>query len=157
MSKSRVMCGAALAIALMLLSLQAVLGQDGRKLQAHYPKMVARIVAALQPGQDEKAIIRYDPTSMTGLELSLKRDLEKKGVAVDVLEYGPVSDFQSRLNKADIYIWLPAGPGVVQPASQRQALHDWLVEGRGRQVHFHWGRLSHSFCKNTLGALPKNQ
>ena len=134
MSKSRIMCGSALAIALMLLNLQSVLGQDGRKLQAHYPKMVARIVAALQPGQDEKAIIRFDPTSMAGLELSLKRDLQKKGVAVDIFEYGPISDFQSRLNKADIYIWLPAGSGVVQPAAQRQALHDWLVEGGGRQM-----------------------
>ena len=78
MSKSRIICGAAQAIVLMLLSFQTVLGQEGRKLQDHYPMIGARIGEALQPNQGEKAIIRYDPTLMTGLELSLKRDLEKR-------------------------------------------------------------------------------
>jgi hypothetical protein len=112
--------------------------QEEPDLVEHYPQMVNRIVAALRPSRGEHALVRFDSSLMPGLPRDLKAALVRRQVTVDLLKYGPASDFEKRLNQADIYVWLPAGSGT-RPPAQTQALHDWLVAGKGRQVHFHWG------------------
>ncbi len=104
-----------------------------------YPEMTARIVEALDPDSGEFAIIRYDPTVLRRFYSQLREALEQRGVEVQTLRYGVITGFYMTLHDADIYIWLPASPSTVPRPEQRTALRQWLEEGRGRQVHFHWG------------------
>ncbi|MCG8607975.1 aminopeptidase [bacterium] len=127
-----------LPLAILLTAAAVCSAQVKQDLQEHFPQMVTRIVAALQPTSGEHALIRFDPTLMPGLPQGLKAALEPRHVTVDLLEYGPAPAFEARLNRADIYIWLPEGSRT-RPAAQMQAFHDWLAAGKGRQIHFHWG------------------
>ena len=104
-----------------------------------YRSMAGRIVTALEPAVGERVLLRFDPETMPDLRPMLQAALEERGASVEAFAYGPAPDLDSRLAQADIYIWLPAGPNAQTPADQRAALAQWLGEGRGRQVHFHWG------------------
>ena len=56
------------------------------------------------------------------------------------LPYGEAEDFGQRLNQTDAYVWLPVADQFTStPPEQAEALGRWLDEGRGRQIHFHWG------------------
>lgn len=103
-----------------------------------YPDMAAHIVRALQPSSGERAMVRFDSGVMPGLEAEVEKGLEARGVEVELLAYGPADGFAERLEKTDIYIWLPRIPSG-NPADQTAALGRWLDAGRGRQIHFHWG------------------
>ncbi len=107
--------------------------------QLPYDDMAARIVAALQPEAGERAIVRYDSAALPGLEAQVGRSLAAADVTVELLPYGPVSDFATRLSGTDIYIWLPTSEAQPHPPEQLQALGRWLDAGKGRQIHFHWG------------------
>jgi hypothetical protein len=105
-----------------------------------FERMAEHIVRALRPAHGERAILRYDPTVMSGLLTEVERELQSAEVVVQSLPYGPAEGFDARLAKADIYVWLPAsrGPSGQTPPDQAAALVRWLDSGQGRQVHFHW-------------------
>ena len=104
-----------------------------------YDRLAQRIVAALHAAKGERVLLRYDPSTLGPLEPALRKRLIAKGLVVDTLNYGAAPDLQARLDRADIYVWLPAGADALTPADQRQMLARWLDEGKGRQIHFHWG------------------
>jgi hypothetical protein len=103
-----------------------------------YPSLAARIVTSLQPSQGERVLLRYNPDALGPLEPEVRRQLEAKGAVVESLQYGEAPDLAERLARTDIYVWLPAH-GAATPPDQRALLATWLDEGRGRQIHFHWG------------------
>ncbi len=98
-----------------------------------------RIVIALSPEPGEYAIVRYNADAQPAVSDALARALEARGAEVELLPYGPVSDFDQRIAGADIYVRLPDPTGDGTTAEQQLALANWLDAGRGRQVHFHWG------------------
>jgi hypothetical protein len=103
-----------------------------------YPSLAARIVTSLQPSQGERVLLRYNPDALGPLEPEVRRQLEAKGAVVESLQYGEAPDLAERLARTDIYVWLPAH-GAATPPDQRALLAKWLDDGRGRQIHFHWG------------------
>lgn len=104
-----------------------------------YARMASHMARALRVERGERVILRHDPKTMPELVPAVRKALEAAGAVVDTLEYGPAADFAAPLAQTDIYIWLPAGPGAVTPPDQVELLGKWLDEGRGRQIHFHWG------------------
>jgi hypothetical protein len=103
-----------------------------------YDRLARHIVDALHVAKGERVLLRYDPETLAPLEPEVRKLLLADGLQVDTLNYGPAPDLQSRLDKTDIYIWLPAGPNAATPADQRAILAKWLDDGKGRQIHFHW-------------------
>lgn len=103
-----------------------------------YEKLATRIVSALHLTAGERVLLRYDPATLGPLEPVLRQQLIAKGARVETLNYGPVADLQKHLDATDIYIWLPAGPNASTPSEQRTVLAQWLDDGKGRQIHFHW-------------------
>lgn len=106
--------------------------------QIPYDHLAERIVTALEVTPGERVLLRYDPTTLGPLEPVLRAQLTAKGARVETLNYGPAADLQSRLDRTDIYIWLPAGENAQTPADQRATLAKWLDDGKGREIHFHW-------------------
>ena len=108
--------------------------------QLPYEAMAARMVAALQPEPGERVLLRFDPELMPALETEVGKQLKEAGAQVGSLPYGEAEDFEQRLNQTDAYIWLPVADQFTStPPEQTEALGRWLDEGRGRQIHFHWG------------------
>lgn len=103
-----------------------------------YDRLVARIVSALQPARGERVILGFDPQTFAPLEPVLRKALEAKGATVETLNYGDGPDLEARLERTDVYIWLPAGPRAAVSDAQREILARWLDAGKGRQIHFHW-------------------
>ena len=103
-----------------------------------YPALATRIVDALQPSQGERVLLRYNPDALGPLEPELRRQLEAKGAIVESLQYGDAPDLAERLARTDVFVWLPAHEAETS-REQRAILAKWLDEGRGRQIHFHWG------------------
>jgi aminopeptidase len=104
-----------------------------------YPALARRIVTALAVERGERVLLRYDPSTLGPLEAELEKQLKAKGATVESLQYGPAADLAGRLARTDIYIWLPAGERADTPADEPAILAKWLDDGRGRQIHFHWG------------------
>jgi hypothetical protein len=102
-----------------------------------YEAMAARIVAALQTTPGERILLRVDPSTMAALAPIVREQLEARGAIVDVLPYGPAPDFEARLARTDVYLWLPA-PSSATPNDQALALQRWIDKGAGRELHFHW-------------------
>lgn len=102
-----------------------------------YESMAARIVTALQVTRGERVLLRVDPNTMGQLAPIVRKALEARGAVVETLEYGPAPDFEARLAKTDVYVWLPA-PATATPADQVLALQRWIDNGPGRELHFHW-------------------
>ncbi len=98
--------------------------------------MAGRIVAALQVSRGERVLLRVDPATMAPLAPAVRSLLEARGAVVDALPYGPARDFDARLARTDIYVWLPTR--VATPPDQSRALERWLDNGTGRELHFHW-------------------
>lgn len=101
--------------------------------------MADRIVTALDIRKGERVVIRFDPELMAALEPVLKNLIAKAGARVESIPYGSVADFEKKMNATDVYIWLPAATGAAPSSDQSVILARWLDEGRGRQIHFHWG------------------
>lgn len=105
-----------------------------------YDKMAGRIVEALQVEEGERVMLRFDASLMPELREKTQAALEAEGAVVTPLAYGPAEDFEKQLNETDIYIWLPTNDqAAAYPPGQMEAQVKWLDEGRGRQIHFHWG------------------
>jgi L-aminopeptidase/D-esterase-like protein len=104
-----------------------------------WPAMAKRIVDALQVERGERVMLRFDPRTMRELEPEVARQLRAAGAEVESHPFGALENFSSRLDKTDVYVWLPAGPTAVTPASQAAALVDWLdARPDRRELHFHW-------------------
>jgi len=103
-----------------------------------YDRLASRIVTALQVERGERVLLRYDPKTLGPLEPELRKALLAKGATVDTLNYGPAPDLAARLERTDIYIWMPAGADAPTPDDQRALLAHWLDARKGRQIHFHW-------------------
>jgi hypothetical protein len=128
------------ALIVMLLPLPLLFTLQGGSLSKEsYPKMARRIAAALAVTPGERVILRFDPETMPALEPDLRKALESAGAVVETINYGPAPDLAEKLNRADVYVWLPAGPRAATPYNQATLLGGWLDSGKGRQVHFHWG------------------
>lgn len=102
-----------------------------------YEAMAARIVSALQVTRGERVLLRVDPNTMPALAPIVEAALESRGAVVETLPYGPAADFEARLARTDIYVWLPA-PASATPGDQALALQRWIDHGGGRELHFHW-------------------
>ncbi|HJU42392.1 MAG TPA: aminopeptidase [Vicinamibacterales bacterium] len=102
-----------------------------------YDAMAQRIVAALQVAPGERVLLRVDPNNMAGLAPLVQKALQARGAVVETLPYGPVPDFEARLARTDIYVWLPA-PATATPPDQARMLQRWIDNGEGRELHFHW-------------------
>jgi hypothetical protein len=126
----------ALSFALSFAIAAAASGRDAVPIP--YEKIAQRIVAALQVSPGERVLLRYDPQTLGPLEPVVRAQLEARRAVVETLPYGPAPDLAARLDRTDIYIWLPAGETAATPADQRALLARWLDDGKGRQIHFHW-------------------
>jgi D-aminopeptidase len=126
---------ASIGILLALASVAAPRAQT----QFPWPAMAGRIVRALQVERGERVMLRFDPQTMRALETEVAKQLRAAGAVVEAHPFGPLDDFASRLDKTDVYVWLPAGPAAATPASQAAALVDWLDSRPDRrELHFHW-------------------
>ena len=121
----------------VLLVFTNAIAQD---LTTEHDNIASIIVASLDPQPGEKVMIRYDPAMFTGLEQTLAGKLKDTGNEVKVFQYGPVDDFKKLMDDTDIYIWLPVSDRPsAYPPDQVAILGNWLDDGKGRQIHFHWG------------------
>ena len=118
---------AAIALAVSQLSAQSL----------PYEAMAARIAAALQVTSGERVLLRVDPNNMAALAPLVQKALQARGAVVDILPYGPAPDFEARLARTDVYVWLPA-PATATPSDQALMLQRWIDNGDGRELHFHW-------------------
>ena len=104
-----------------------------------WPAMARRIVTALQVERGERVMLRFDPQTMRALEPEVAAQLRAAGAVVESHPFGSISDFAARLERTDVYVWLPAGPNAVTPPDQAAALVRWLDARRERrELHFHW-------------------
>ena len=125
-----------LSVALLVRALSIGSAQSAAPIP--YDHLAQRIVDALHVTKGERVLLRYDPETLGPLEPAVKKLLTAKGLTVETLNYGPAPDLQARLDRTDIYIWLPAGEKAPTAADQRAILAAWLDAGKGRQIHFHW-------------------
>ena len=104
-----------------------------------WPAMAQRITNALQVERGERVMLRFDPATMRQLEPEVAKLLRGAGATVESHPFGPLSDFAKRLERTDVYVWLPAGPTAITPPDQAAALVTWLDSNRDRrELHFHW-------------------
>jgi hypothetical protein len=102
-----------------------------------FEAMASRIAAALQVTAGERVLLRVDPNNMAALAPLVQKALQARGAIVETLPYGPAPDFEARLARTDVYVWLPA-PATATPADQALMLQRWIDNGEGRELHFHW-------------------
>jgi hypothetical protein len=130
--------------------------------------MAERIVTALQPTRGERAILRSDDRVMPALVPPLRTALERAGVEVSVLGFGPAVDLAGELGRSSIYVALPLAPETAVPKPEVEALNTWLDSAGGRQIHFHWTTITTgtdgesvavpaSFDKLHIAALDANE
>ncbi len=104
-----------------------------------WPAMAQRIVHALQIERGERVMLRFDPETMRALEPEVAKQLRTAGASVESHPFGPIDDFAARLEKTDIYVWLPEGPSADMPPGQMADLERWLdARPERRELHFHW-------------------
>ncbi|PYR90250.1 MAG: hypothetical protein DMG19_06045 [Acidobacteria bacterium] len=113
---------------------------------ADYDKSARRIADALKLAPGERVLLKLDTRLFTPLVPPLQNLIRASGAHVSgviLAEDTQVSsdeelDSLRRLfANADVFIWLPEHHQENRPALRR-ALNEWLDEGRGRAVHFHW-------------------
>jgi hypothetical protein len=85
----------------------------------------------------ERVLLRVDPNNLAPLAPIVQAALKARGAVVETLPYGPASDFEARLARTDVYVWLPA-PATATPPDQALMLQRWIDNGDGRELHFHW-------------------
>ena len=102
-----------------------------------YESMAARIVTALQVTRGERVLLRVDPNTMAQLAPHRAEGARSTGCGGRDSPVRPCPDFEARLSKTDVYVWLPA-PATATPGDQALALQRWIDNGPGRELHFHW-------------------
>jgi len=102
-----------------------------------YDVMAERIAASGQVSKGERVLLRVHNETMPDLAPIVQKRLERDGAVVEILPYGPAPDLEQRLQKTDVYVWLPA-PASATPPDQSAALAGWIDRGGGRELHFHW-------------------
>ena len=128
------------SINILLLVLSVFTNAIAQDLTTEHDNIASIIVKSLDPQSGEKVVIRYDHEMFTGLEQTLAEKLKATGNEVKVFQYGPVDDFKNLMDDTDIYIWLPvSNRPSAYPPDQVAILGNWLDDGKGRQIHFHWG------------------
>ena len=95
-----------------------------------YESMAARIVSALQVTSGERVLLRVDPNNLAALAPLVRAALQERGAVVDTLPYGPAPDFEARLARTDVYVWLPA-PASATPAIRRVRCSAGLTAAKG--------------------------
>jgi D-aminopeptidase len=101
--------------------------------------MAQRIVGAVRPEPGERVMLRYDPQTMRELEPEVAKQFRETGAIVESHPFGPLDNFRERLEKTDVYVWLPAGPQAGTPSDQAAALMKWIdARPERRELHFHW-------------------
>jgi len=104
-----------------------------------WESMARRIVSSLQIERGERVMLRFDPKTMRALEPEVAKQLRAAGASVESHPFGPLGDFAQRLEKTDVYVWLPAGPTAATPPDQAAALVSWIdAKPERRELHFHW-------------------
>ena len=104
-----------------------------------WPAMAGRIVEALRVERGERVMLRFDPATMRALEPEVASQLRAAGAVVESHPFGPLPDFPARLERTDVYVWLPAGPAAATPPDQAAALVKWIdARPDRRELHFHW-------------------
>jgi L-aminopeptidase/D-esterase-like protein len=109
--------------------------------QTEFPwqAMARRIVDALQVERGERVMLRFDPATMRALEPEVAKQLRDAGATVESFPFGALDGFARRLERTDVYVWLPAGPTASTPPDQAAALVTWLDSHQDRrELHFHW-------------------
>ena len=100
------MTGRVLAILLVAAGAAAPSAQTEFPWQA----MARRIADALQVESGERVMLRFDPATMRALEPEVAKQLRDAGATVESHPFGALDDFARRLERTDVYVWLPAGP-----------------------------------------------
>ena len=100
-----------------------------------HKRIAARVRVALRGDTGERVIVRFDPNTMPGLAQTVERELRAQ--RVELVPYGPVENFEARLEDVTVYVWLPTS--IRTPPDQTAALARWTDRGgRRREVHVHW-------------------
>lgn len=102
-----------------------------------YDVMAERIATSGKVSKGERVLLRVHKETMPDLAPVLQKRLERDGATVETLPYGPAPDLEERLQRTDVYVWLPA-PASATPPDQASALARWIDRGGGRELHFHW-------------------
>ena len=102
-----------------------------------YDVMAERIAASGRLSKGERVLLRVHNETMPDLAPVVRKRLERDGAIVEILPYGPAPDFEERLKRTDVYVWLPA-PASATPPDQSAVLARWIDGGGGRELHFHW-------------------
>ena len=105
-----------------------------------FDAMAGRIAERLFIAPGERVLVGYDPEHMPELAVATRQALSAAGAHVEMRVYGADDGFAERLERSDIYIWLPFGPG--SPSAPRIAefavASAWVMRDEHRQLHFHW-------------------
>ena len=105
-----------------------------------YPDMAQQIMRSLAPSANERVIIGYDPNHMAELTLQTRRLLEGTVKSVTLRPVGDSIPLKDQLATADIFIWMPLGPGLDPDlvGAEVALSNAWVSQGQNRQLHFHW-------------------
>jgi len=105
-----------------------------------YEQIALRIASRLAITDGERILIGHDPQHLPELVVATQAALTRMGAITSLHVYGADDDFFGRLQKSDIYIWMPFGADMDVPALLREfpVAAKWVMEGTHRQLHFHW-------------------
>lgn len=114
--------------------------QRAKPASLDWDAIALRMVGALRLHAGERVLLRHDPAHFADLIEPLRKQIRAaKAVDSPVPLSQPLSSAQ--LDKTDVYLWLPLGPGTSPvSAADRNRLARWLdMGGARRELHFHWG------------------
>lgn len=105
-----------------------------------YERIAQRITSRLSINAGERVLIGHDPRHLPELAAATETALIGAGATVDLRAYGADDNFFERLQKADIYIWMPFASNMDVPSLLQEfpVAASWVMEDSHRQVHFHW-------------------
>ncbi len=113
---------------------------------ADYEKCARRIAAALKLASGERILLKLDTRVFAPLVPPLQNLIRASGAHIsgvvlaedtETSSDGELDSLRRLFSNADVFIWLPEIRQGNRPALRR-AINEWLDEGRGRAVHFHW-------------------
>jgi hypothetical protein len=95
-----------------------------------YDVMAERIALTGKLTKGERVLLRVHKETMPDLAPVVQKRLERDGAIVEILPYGPAPDLAERLQRTDVYVWLPA-PASATPPDQGAILAKWIDRGGG--------------------------
>ena len=113
---------------------------------ADYEKCARRIAAALKLASGERILLKLDTRVFAPLVPPLQNLIRASGAHIsgvvlaedtETSSDGELDSLRRLFANADVFIWLPEIRQGNRPALRR-AISEWLDEGGGRAVHFHW-------------------